>query len=96
MESLFEECKNEQSLLNQTGRTWNTLREQLSELALQHHIINEVSLINGQSLFGVEVEAVEADYVVFQESGSSGMTNVLVPLVQIVYLDTDQYPIAPR
>jgi len=68
-----------------------TLRNKLNYLAKHHVMINEVSLSNGQSLYGVDVKDVEVDYAVFHESGSAGISNVIVPLRHIVYLDTDHF-----
>lgn len=73
-----------------------TLRSELIALGRQNALINEVSLTNGQSLFGVKVVVVESNFVTFSESGSAGMANVTVPLDQIVYLDTDQLPLVER
>ena len=69
-----------------------TLRSELIALGREKTLINEVALANGQSLYGVRVIAVESNFVTLSESGSAGMTNVIVPLDQIVYVDTDKLP----
>ncbi|WP_077615588.1 hypothetical protein [Caenibacillus caldisaponilyticus] len=80
--------------LTQVGRV--NLRSELIALANQGVTINEVSLSNGQSLFGVTILAVEGDFVVFSEAGSAGITNVIVDLADIVFIDTTNAPIPPN
>ncbi|MFC7394381.1 hypothetical protein [Scopulibacillus cellulosilyticus] len=62
-------------------------RTVLRFLAETDQVINEVSLINGQSLFGVTVERVFNNFVTFREMGSAGTGTVLVRIRDIVSLD---------
>lgn len=66
-----------------------SFRAQLIFLGTNEVVINEVLLNNGTSLFGVTVQSVAGDFVVFNQTGSAGAGSLIVRIEQIASINAE-------
>lgn len=66
-----------------------SFRAELIFLGANDVVITEVLLNNGTSLFGVTVQSVAGNFVVFNQTGSAGSGSLIVPIEQITSINAE-------